>query len=135
MDSKRILLAVATMFSATIATGQETQVTLQVESGTVMTSRGGPFAPAASGARLNAGDRVMLSDQRSVRLLYGDGCSRELTAPGVYAVAPTCAAGTVAASGGSVGLRTGALITGVAVAGVIAVVADAHDDDAQPISR
>lgn len=55
-------------------------------SGSVMISQNGRFVPAANGAILRAGDRVVASSG-SARVVYGDGCNVAISARSMATVA------------------------------------------------
>jgi len=55
-------------------------------SGSVMVSQNGRFVPAANGAVLRAGDRVVASSG-SARVVYGDGCNVAISARSMATVA------------------------------------------------
>ena len=75
--------------------------TLQVNSGTVMTSQGGEFATAANGASVAPGTRIMLAENSSATVTYANGCSAVISAAGVHAVPAVCQAGSGQAAVGA----------------------------------
>lgn len=95
------LLAAAIAVSAfSAAHAQEEAVTVRVNSGSVMTSQGGEFVTAATGAPIAPGSRIMLAENSSASLVYPNGCTQELNGAGVHPVAPACqATGSSAAVG------------------------------------
>lgn len=121
--------------------------TLRVDSGSAMISQGGEFTPAASGAQVPTGSRIMLADGSRATLVYPDGCSQALASAGVYSVPATC----VAAAGSSAGTATaggstaaGADLAAVGIIGgtvaAVVAIAEATMDDVPappppPISR
>ncbi len=116
------------------ANAQDGAPTLQVQGGNVMTSQGGDFVAAQSGKALVTGERIMVTEGATARVVYANGCVRELTEPGVYSVEGTCV--PVAGRGTRTGVDWGgaATITGLAVL-ASAVLANMDDVDALPISR
>lgn len=58
-----------------------------------VSSGGGDFASAAPGQPVRAGDRVMLVEGSAVTLNFPNGCSLNLSKPGVYTVPAVCHAG------------------------------------------
>lgn len=102
------LIAAAAVFAlAAIAPAhaQDAPPTLRVDSGSVMTSQGGEFVSAASGAQVTPGTRVMLADNSSASLVYANGCTASISAAGVHAVPAVCQVG---ASQSAVGAGTAA---------------------------
>lgn len=100
----RTSLIAAALFAfaaAAPAYAQDPAPTLQVNSGTVMTSEGGEFATAASGASVAPGSRIMLAENSSATVTYANGCSAVISAAGVHAVPAVCQAGTGQAAVGA----------------------------------
>lgn len=132
------LFAVASLALAgsSLAFAQDAAPTLQVQGGNVMTSQGGEFVTARSGKALAAGERVMVTEGSSARVVYANGCVREFTEPGVYSVESTCVPVAARTGTGATGVDWGgaATITGLAVL-ASAVLANMDDVDALPISR
>jgi len=77
------------------AFAQETVGTLQVN-GTVMTSTGGEFVPAADGQAVAEGTRLMVSEGSSASITFPNGAVVNFTQPGVYTINMP-AAGSLAA--------------------------------------
>lgn len=100
----RTSLIAAALFAfaaAAPAYAQDPAPTLQVNSGTVMTSQGGEFATAANGASVAPGTRIMLAENSSATVTYANGCSAVISAAGVHAVPAVCQAGTGQAAVGT----------------------------------
>lgn len=131
-------LSVAALLVAALgaAHAQEQSVTVRVESGSVMASQGGEFVTVPSGAQLPPGSRVMLSENASATLVYANGCSRPLSAAGVYAVPATCVP-VASTGGGATGVDVqGALILAGGTAAVAAGLASMDQEGVPPsISR
>lgn len=130
----KLIAASAFAVAASPAFAQEPVATLQVETGTVMTSEGGEFQTARSGEGLNVGERIMLSENSVAVVRYPNGCVRRYDAPGVYPVPSVCTpmAGRYS---GQTDWRAAGIITGVALVGA-AILASMDDvDDAPPVSR
>lgn len=133
--TRQLLLAtaLAATFVAAPAFAQDSTATLRIDSGSAMVSTGGEFTTAVSGAQVEAGNRVMLTEGSRATLVYSGGCTQALTTAGVYSVPSTCrssagAAGATAGTGtgtaaGAVGVDMGGLgiVTGIAVAGAAAL--------------
>lgn len=142
------LLAVAALsiaaFSPAHAQDQDPAPTLRVDSGTVMTSQGGEFVSAASGATVTPGTRVMLAEGSTASLVYANGCTASISAAGVHAVPAMCqATGSQAAIGAGTAAgvdwaSAGWLFLGTAVvAGGLASMdtESAPDEIPPPVSR
>lgn len=112
-----IVFAAATAFAAP-AFAQEGTATLRVDSGTVMTSNGGEYQSASTGAQLNAGQRVMVNANSAATLQYANGCTMKLADAGVYEVPASCRAAW--ATSGNNGMSA-AIIVGAAVLGAAAL--------------
>jgi len=80
-------------------------VRLSAVSGSVMVNQNGRFAPAARGAALRAGDRIVATDG-AANLTYADGCNVTVSARSMATVAAVspCA-------GGSSGLTKASMVT------------------------
>lgn len=128
------IAATLTLGVSFAAAAQEGAPTLQIQGGNVMTSQGGEFATAQSGKALAAGERIMVTEGATARVVYANGCVRELTQPGVYSVEANCT--PVAGRGTATGVDWGgaAAITGMAVLAA-GILANMDDVDALPISR
>lgn len=121
-------------------------VRLSSVSGSVMVNQNGRFAPAARGAALRTGDRIVATDG-AASLTYADGCNVTISARSMATVAAVspCAAGssvtkasmiTKAQDGGTSGYGDNTdlwLWLGFGVVTVVAM-AVALDDDADPSS-
>lgn len=122
------------------ALAQETIGTMQVN-GSVSTSTGGDFVPAASGEAIQAGERIMVGEGSSASIRFSNGAVVDYTTPGVYTVQMPATAGTTTT--GSTAL-TPAEMGFIGFAGVVAasgIAASVMDDDEDllegepPVSR
>lgn len=114
-----VVLAASVAFAAPAFAQDNGSVTLKVDSGSVMTSNGGDYATAASGQSLASGDKVMVNENSSATLTYGNGCKMQLTQPGVYTVPAQCNAVAGNTSGGSSGANAGIIAGTAAVIGAV----------------
>ena len=134
MNQFASLLVVASLAlaasSAAVAAEQDS-VTLRVDRGSVMASQGGEFATANSGQVLVVGERLMVSENSSATVVYGNDCKREYTAPGVYVIDATCV--KAAATGGTDWVGAAKIVGGVAVGA--ALLNGMEQTDAPPVSR
>lgn len=113
------LLAAAAAFATPAFAQEPVSATLQVESGSIMTSAGGEYASASSGQSLAAGQKVMVNDGSSGFLTYGNGCKIKLDQPGIYTVPSQCNA-VPGQTGGSSAMNAGIIaISALVAAGVI----------------
>jgi hypothetical protein len=131
----KVVLATAVAALSLPAFAQDTIGTLTVNSGTVMTSNGGEFASATTGAGIESGERLMVSEGGSATVNFTNGAVVNYTAPGVYTVTLPAAASPVAATATSPAVSAG-IILGAAVLGAAAI--DQMGDDTppdHPISR
>lgn len=113
-----VLLAAAA-FSAP-AFAQDSSITLRVDSGTVMSSTGGEYASATTGASLSVGEKIMVNAGSSATAIYDGGCTVSFNAPGVYQVPAECTKAGWANSGHANGMNA-AIIVGAAVLGAAAI--------------
>src|SRR5690606_12794575 len=112
----KVALATALAGLMAPAIAQETIGTMQVN-GSVSTSMGGDFIPAASGEAIQAGERIMVGEGSSASISFTNGAVVEYTTPGVYTVQmPATVATTVA---GNTAL-TPAEMTFIGFAGLVA---------------
>lgn len=87
------LLAAASLFAGSaVAQSQDNNITLQVDTGSVMTSTGGDYASANSGQMLVVGEKVMVNAGSSAVAIFKNGCRVEFRQPGVYTVPAECRA-------------------------------------------
>lgn len=137
---KAALLSVAAAFAlpALAQTGADAQAQrddvakVRIDGGVIMVSDGGPFVSAMQEQRVAAGDRVMVSNDSIVTLVYDDGCEQKYDEPGVYKVEPECKR-AIAWWGGD---RWKAVAIGAAIVGGIVLINEINDDDDdKPISR
>lgn len=107
-------------------------ITLQVDAGQVMTSDGGEFVSASSGAAVSQGQRVMVAEGGAARLVYDNGCEKLLSSPGVYTVVSDCDSGSAVVGGNG---RLAAGVGGAVL--VIAAIAGGGggSDRPPPVSR
>jgi hypothetical protein len=122
-----VLLATSLAFTAP-AFAQDQNVTLQIDSGSVMASTGGDYASATNGQALASGQKIMVNEGSSATLVYGNGCKMELSQPGVYTVPGQCNAVASTGNGGSTGTNA-AIIAGTAA--VVGALID-NEDNHQP---
>lgn len=137
MKFTTLLLATALSAVALPAMAQDNVATLRVDSGSIMTSTGGEFATAGTGAPLIEGERVMVAEGAIATVVYPSGCTRQYAEPGVYVVPDDCNVAGVAAAG--VDWKSAGLITaGVGVGAAILANQDDSPDtapSAPPVSR
>jgi hypothetical protein len=113
-----ILIAAAAFSSPAVA--QNSNITLRVDSGSIMTSNGGEYASANTGAPLTVGEKVMVNAGSSATLIYDSGCSVSYNAPGVYNVPSECHKAAWASTGHSNGMNA-AIIAGTALVGAVII--------------
>ena len=112
-------LLVACTFPA-LASDDQTVATLEIKAGNAALSTGGEFAPAASGQRLQSGNRVMLMEGDSVRVVYDNHCDITFKQPGVYTIEPECTPAAALPKGNGAligGVVAGAVLLGAAAGG------------------
>lgn len=126
-----VLLAASVAFAAP-AFAQDQNVTLQIDSGSVMASTGGDYASASNGQALASGQKIMVNEGSSATLVYGNDCKMQLTQPGVYTVPDQCNAVASNGSGGASG--TNAAIVGGAAAVAGALIDNEDNHQPGPIS-
>lgn len=119
-----IVFAAATAFAAP-AFAKDDNITLRVDSGTVMTSTGGEFQTANTGKPVVVGERVQVGAGSAATLVYSNGCTIKLAEPTVYEVPESCTAAAAWATSGNSGMGA-AIIVGAAVLGAAAI--DQADD-------
>jgi len=81
-----VLLVVAAAATAP-AYAQNSAITLEVGTGSVMVSTGGAFQPAATGTTLVAGEKLMITAGAAATARYPNGAGISFTVPGVYTIA------------------------------------------------
>ena len=134
MMTTRSLLAIAIGVSTAFAIpahAQDNTVTLRIDQGSAMTSTGGEFASAPSGAALAPGHRVMLPEDSVATLIYSDNCTRTLDTAGVYTVAASCTP-VAAAPGGTAATGVDWQGAGILLAGSVAIGAALASMDTVP---
>jgi hypothetical protein len=101
-----------------------------------MTSTGGEFASASSGAGIESGERLMVSEGGSATVNFTNGAVVNYTAPGVYTVTvPAPAAVATAGSGMSPAASAGIILGAAVLAGAaIDQMGDKTEPD-HPVSR
>ena len=114
------------------ASAAETTAILTVQNGTVMTSQGGEFIPAATGQALSVGDRLMVTEKSAAMVRYSNDCVRQYSDPGVYVVEKDCTKRTLADDDMTNWTMIGAIGIGAAV---LAAAVSGGDDDSTPVSR
>lgn len=121
-----VLIAASVAFAAP-AFAQDQNVTLQIDSGSVMASTGGDYASASNGQTLASGQKIMVNEASSATLLYGNGCKMQLSQPGVYTVPSECNAVAMNNGGSSSGTNTAIIVGTAAVAGALIDNEDNHE--------
>lgn len=125
-----VLLAAAAAFSAPAFAQDNGSITLQVDSGSAMTSiNDGDFVSANSGQALSVNDKVMVADGSKFTLRYGNGCTKTITGPATYIVPSSCT-GAGWTNEGGVNVWNAAIIVGAGVIG--AVLIDQMGDNVAP---
>ena len=105
-------------------------IVLRVDDGTVMSSSGGDFVPAATGTPLQAGDRIMVAENARASVFFDDRCFTTYDSPGVYVVERRCDGAAAPAAGNA---RTVGIVAGVVALGALAAGGGGGgDDDAPP---
>lgn len=133
-------LALATALAGLMspAFAQETIGTMSVN-GSVSTSMGGDFIPAASGESIQAGERIMVAENSSAQIAFTNGAVVNYTAPGVYSIQMPATAGVVSMSPGVLTPAEMGFIGFAAVIAAAGIAASVADDDEDllgpPISR
>lgn len=113
------LLVAAAAFATPAFAQESVSATLQVESGSIMTSAGGEYASASTGQSLAAGQKVMVNAGSSGFLIYGNDCKIKLDQPGIYTVPSECNA-VPGRTGGSSAMNAGIIaISALVAAGLI----------------
>ena len=125
-----------------VAVAQDVAPALQIQAGQVMTSTGGEFVTAQNGQALVVGQRVMVAEDSSARIVYPNGCVVVLENEGVFVVAPTatCDAAIAARLAGRLpagaGARTAITLSAIGgVAAAAALLGAIGDDDDRAVSR
>lgn len=121
IKSAAALLVASLVFAAPSFAQDNASITLQVNTGSVMTSDGGDYASAASGQALTAGQKIMINAGGSATATYGNGCRIEFTQPGVYVVPVECKAAGGNNNAGRSSRANAAIIAGTAVLGAAAI--------------
>lgn len=119
MTKTAAALLLAAAFATPAFAQDPVSATLQVESGSIMTSTGGEYASANSGQSLAAGQKVMVNAGSSGFLAYGNGCKIKLDQPGIYTVPDQCNA-IPGKTGGSSAMNAGIItISALVAAGLV----------------
>lgn len=105
-------------------------ITLRVDTGTVMASTGGEYQSANSGKPLVVGEKIMVNAGGAAAAVYEDGCEVEFREPGVYEVPGECKK-VAWINNGNAGMSA-AVIVGAAVIG--AALANSGGSTSAPIS-
>ncbi|KAF1695294.1 hypothetical protein [Pseudoxanthomonas koreensis] len=128
-----IAFAAATaFFSSAVLAEDATVAALAAQTGNVTLSTSGEFASVATGQRLQAGNRLMLTEGSSASLAYDNGCMINFDKPGVYTVPEEC---KPVAGGPSNGAIIGGVVAGAALIGLAVGGGGDDDDDSPPVSR
>ncbi len=108
---------------ATAASGPDAAAataTVRVDHGKVMVSDGGAFTAAITGATVEPGQRLMLSEASAATVIYSNHCKRKYSAPGVYVIEDesNCKAPVAGNNTGvAIGVAAAAAAIGVAAGG------------------
>ncbi len=103
---------------ASAAAPTQTPIVLRVDTGSVMVSDGGAFAPANTGTVLQLGDRLMVAEGGIATVFVNDRCSTTYDAPGVYVVTPECERAAAAVPrGATIGIVGGVIALGALAGG------------------
>lgn len=135
MKTAPVILAAAMLLLAMPAMAQDQTITLQAQ-GNVMVSEGGEFATAATGTQLEAGNRLMLAEGASARVIYANGCDVTYEEAGVYSIQSNCTPVAVVATGtdwGAAGIITATAVVGAAL--LNSMDETEQSPDAPPVSR
>ena len=118
MKTAPVILAAAMLLVATPALAQDDQsITLQAQ-GNVMVSDGGEFETAVTGSQVEAGNRLMLAEGSSARVIYDNNCDVTYDTPGVYSISSNCtpvARVSTDTDWGAAGIITGTALVGAAL--------------------
>ena len=123
MNKSVRLLATAVLVACTfplLAADDQAVATLDIKAGTAAPSTGGEFAATTTGQRLQAGNRVMLMEGDSVRVVYDNDCDVTFKNLGVYTIDPDCTPVAVVPKGNAgmiAGVVAGAVLLGAAAGG------------------
>jgi len=133
---KTLLTTAVALALAGPAFAQNNAITLQVNAGQVMTSTGGEFVPAASGAALVPGEKLMVTAGASATAVYPNGAGINFTVPGVYTIAAGGSiANTIQKQHGAwdpkIAIGVGAAVV---VAGAVAAGGGGSSNNSTPIS-
>jgi len=127
MKKSTSLLAAALAVFALPSWAQESTIaTLQAQTGNVTVSAGGQFSGVETGQRLQAGNRLMLTEGSSASLLYDNKCTLNFNQPGVFTVPADCKPKGAAGGDNNNAAVIGGVAAGVAV---IALAAGGGGDD------
>ena len=134
MKTAPVVLAAALLLMAMPVMAQDSTITLQAQ-GNVMLSEGGEFATAATGTKLEAGDRLMLAEGARARVIYENGCDVTYEEAGVYSIQSNCT--PVAVVAGGTNWAAAGIITGTAVVGAALLnsMDETESSPAPPASR
>lgn len=136
MKTSPLIIAAAVLVMAMPAFAQGTSITLQAQ-GNVMVSTDGDFVTAPTGTNLEAGNRVMLADGASARVVYDNGCDVAFEEAGVYTIDANCTPAAYANSNTGTDWRSAGLITAGAVVGAALLdnMDETSEGSAPPASR
>jgi len=116
---------ITAVFSVCAQEPADDLATLRVERGAAMTSSGGDFVTANTGEAVVEGERLMVSENSVVTVVYSNDCERRYDTPGVYRIEPDCDRAVVS----GMGWKGTAIIGAVAVAAVVLANDSGSDDD------
>lgn len=107
--------------------------TLSINDGTIMVSNGGAFVSARPGQPIRLGDRLMVTTDSSVAVVYPGGCAKRFDRPGVYTITADCDPNAVFEHTGPSPATLTAISAGAVIAGI--VIASDSGSGSSPISR
>lgn len=123
------LLVLSAALSAPAFAQENSNITLRVDAGTVMSSTGGEYATANTGKQLVVGEKLMVNAGSAASAVYEGGCTVEFKEPGVYEVPGECRKAAWVGGNG----KNAAIIIGAGVIG--AALLNSEDDvDVGPLS-
>lgn len=137
MKTAPVFLAAALFVMAMPVAAQDQSMTLQAQ-GNVMVSSGDEFATAPTGTQVEAGNRLMLAEGASARVIYDNGCDVTYDEAGVYTIRSNCTPVAVANTGtdwGAAGIIAGTAVVGAALLSNMDETESSPDVPAPPVSR
>jgi hypothetical protein len=140
MNARVLLLALLPVALAFPAMAQDVSVTATLRIlGDVMVSSDGEFTTASDGQPIVAGQRIMVGDNASATVNYGQDCKRSYESAGVYTIEPArCDKRNRKDDQSSQGhptVTTAAITLGAAVVAAAAIQSGEESPPDRPISR